>query len=42
MGSLKLEEDPDIKDLFITVDDFQKHVFKIDTYITYRVFTRVS
>ncbi|XP_033636674.1 sorting nexin-7-like isoform X3 [Asterias rubens] len=42
MGSLKLEEDPDIKDLFITVDDFQKHVFKIDTYITYRVFTRTT
>ncbi|XP_022109936.1 sorting nexin-30-like isoform X2 [Acanthaster planci] len=41
-GSMKLEEEPDIKDLFITVDDFQKHVFTIDTYITYRVFTRTT
>ncbi|XP_038067972.1 sorting nexin-7-like isoform X3 [Patiria miniata] len=42
MGSMKLEEEPDVKDLFITVDDFQKHVFTIDTYITYRVFTRTT
>ena len=43
MGSLKLEDDEmETKDLFITVDDPQKHTFKVDSYVTYRVFTRVS
>ena len=45
MGSLTLEDDDDdteTKDLFITVDDPEKHTFKVDAYVTYRVFTRVS
>ncbi|XP_030062599.1 sorting nexin-7 [Microcaecilia unicolor] len=38
----KFEEEPDVKDLFITVDDPESHFTAIETFITYRVATKTS
>ena len=35
------EEQPDTKDIFITVDNPESHVTAIETFITYRVLTKV-
>lgn len=35
------QQDPDVKDLFITVDHPESHVTAIETFITYRVVTKV-
>lgn len=35
------EEDADTKDIFVTVDNPESHVTAIETYITYRVETKV-
>ncbi len=35
------EEDADSKDIFVTVDNPESHVTAIETYITYRVVTKV-
>lgn len=32
---------PDMKDIFITVDNPESHVTAIETFITYRVLTKV-
>lgn len=33
---------PETRDLFVTVDDPKKHVSTMETYITYRVSTKVA
>lgn len=41
INQVKFEDEPDLKDLFITVDDPESHVTTIETFITYRVVTQV-
>lgn len=41
INQVKFEDEPDLKDLFITVDDPESHVTTIETFITYRVATQV-
>lgn len=36
------EEEPGAKDIFITVDNPESHVTTIETFITYRVLTKVG
>lgn len=36
------EEEIDTKDIFVTVDDPESYVTAIETYITYRVVTKVQ
>ncbi|XP_030349658.1 sorting nexin-7 [Strigops habroptila] len=38
----KLEDEPELRDLFITVDDPESHITAIETFITYRVVTKTS
>ncbi|XP_023601217.1 sorting nexin-7 isoform X2 [Myotis lucifugus] len=42
INQVKFEDEPDLKDLFITVDDPESHVTTIETFITYRVATQTS
>ncbi|XP_029473638.1 sorting nexin-7 isoform X2 [Rhinatrema bivittatum] len=42
INQYKFEEDPDVKDLFVTVDDPESHITMIETFITYRVATKTS
>nr|XP_033772774.1 sorting nexin-7 isoform X4 [Geotrypetes seraphini] len=42
INQYKFEEEPDVKDLFITVDDPESHITAIETFITYRVATKTS
>lgn len=42
INQVKFEDEPDLKDLFITVDDPESHVTTLETFITYRVLTKVS
>lgn len=44
LNRLQLDDDLDgeTRDLFVTVDDPKKHVSAMETYITYRVSTKVS
>lgn len=42
INQYKFEEDAeDTKDIFVTVDNPESHVTAIETYITYRVVTKV-
>ena len=43
LNRLQLDDDLDgeTRDLFVTVDDPKKHVSTMETYITYRVSTKV-
>lgn len=43
LNRLQLDDDLDgeMRDLFVTVDDPKKHVCTMETYITYRVTTKV-
>lgn len=41
INQYKLEDEPELKDLFITVDDPESHITAIETFITYRVVTKV-
>ncbi|XP_069497634.1 sorting nexin-7 isoform X2 [Ambystoma mexicanum] len=38
----KFEDEPDISDLFITVDDPESHITAIETFITYQVVTKTT
>lgn len=44
LNRLQLDDDFDVetRDLFVTVDDPKKHVCTMETYITYRVTTKVQ
>ena len=42
INQVKFEDEPDLKDLFITVDEPESHVTTIETFITYRIITKVS
>ncbi|XP_066209590.1 sorting nexin-7 isoform X1 [Saccopteryx leptura] len=42
INQVKFEDEPDLKDLFITVDDPESHVTTIETFITYRIVTKTS
>lgn len=42
INQYKFEDEPELKDLFITVDDPESHITAIETFITYRVVTQVS
>uniref|UniRef100_A0A4W2DJP8 Sorting nexin 7 n=1 Tax=Bos indicus x Bos taurus TaxID=30522 RepID=A0A4W2DJP8_BOBOX len=40
INQVKFEDEPDLKDLFITVDEPESHVTTIETFITYRIITK--
>ncbi|MEE6517970.1 hypothetical protein FKM82_028606, partial [Ascaphus truei] len=42
INQYKFEDEPDIKDLFIVVDDPESHITAIETFITYRIATKTS
>ncbi|XP_032047779.1 sorting nexin-7 isoform X1 [Aythya fuligula] len=42
INQYKFEDEPELKDLFITVDDPESHITAIETFITYRVITKTS
>ncbi|XP_050001231.1 sorting nexin-7 [Alexandromys fortis] len=42
INQVKFEDEPDLKDLFITVDAPESHVTTIETFITYRIITKVN
>ncbi|XP_003784178.1 sorting nexin-7 isoform X2 [Otolemur garnettii] len=42
INQIKFEDEPDVKDLFITVDEPESHVTTIETFITYRIITKTS
>ncbi|KAM9543988.1 sorting nexin-7 isoform 1-T1 [Guaruba guarouba] len=42
INQYKLEDEPELRDLFITVDDPESHITAIETFITYRVVTKTS
>lgn len=44
LNRLQLDDDIDgeTRDLFVTVDDPKKHVCTMETYITYRITTKVG
>ncbi|XP_041063721.1 sorting nexin-7 isoform X1 [Carcharodon carcharias] len=37
-----LEDEPDSKDIFVTVDDPENHVTAIETFVTYRITTKTT
>uniref|UniRef100_A0ABM5G8T0 Sorting nexin-7 isoform X3 n=1 Tax=Pogona vitticeps TaxID=103695 RepID=A0ABM5G8T0_9SAUR len=42
INQYKFEDEPESKDIFITVDDPESHVTAIETFITYRVVTKTT
>ncbi|CAD7678099.1 unnamed protein product [Nyctereutes procyonoides] len=42
INQVKFEYEPDLKDLFITLDEPESHVTTIETFITYRIITKTS
>ena len=42
INQIKFEDGPDLKGLFITVDAPESHVTTIETFITYRIVTKVT
>uniref|UniRef100_A0A8D0GUQ8 Sorting nexin 7 n=1 Tax=Sphenodon punctatus TaxID=8508 RepID=A0A8D0GUQ8_SPHPU len=42
LNQYKFEDEPELRDLFITVDDPESHITAIETFITYIVFTKTS
>ncbi|KAE8610537.1 hypothetical protein XENTR_v10012161 [Xenopus tropicalis] len=42
INQYKFEDEPDVKDIFITVDEPESHVNAIETFITYRIATKTS
>ncbi|XP_053325454.1 sorting nexin-7 [Spea bombifrons] len=42
ISQYKFEEEPEIKDIFITVDDPESHITAIETFITYRIATKTT
>ncbi|XP_031973929.1 sorting nexin-7 isoform X3 [Corvus moneduloides] len=42
INQYKFEDGPELRDLFITVDDPESHITAIETFITYRVVTKTT
>ena len=42
INQVKFEDEPDLKDLFITADEPESHVTTIELFITYRIITKTS
>ncbi|XP_063795915.1 sorting nexin-7 isoform X2 [Pseudophryne corroboree] len=42
INQIKFEDEPDVKDLFITVDEPESHITAIETFITYRIATKTT
>lgn len=42
IGSYNFEDDDDTRDLFIKVDDPMRHTGKMESFVSYRVTTKVS
>ncbi|KAB0357521.1 hypothetical protein FD754_001677 [Muntiacus muntjak] len=42
INQVKFEDEPDLKDLFITVDEPESHVTTIETFIIYKIITKTS
>ena len=42
INQVKFEDEPDLKDLFITVNEPESHVTTIETFIPYRIITKTS
>uniref|UniRef100_A0ACB8F3I3 Sorting nexin-7 n=1 Tax=Sphaerodactylus townsendi TaxID=933632 RepID=A0ACB8F3I3_9SAUR len=42
INQYKFEDEPELKDLFVTVDDPESHITVIETFITYRVVTKTT
>uniref|UniRef100_A0A8C8R5I4 Sorting nexin 7 n=1 Tax=Pelusios castaneus TaxID=367368 RepID=A0A8C8R5I4_9SAUR len=42
INQYKFEDEPELRDLFIIVDDPESHITAIETFITYRVVTKTS
>lgn len=42
INQCKFEDGPELRDLFITVDDPESHITAIETFITYRVVTKTT
>ncbi|XP_061489690.1 sorting nexin-7 isoform X2 [Rhineura floridana] len=42
INQYKFEDEPELKDLSITVDDPESHITAIETFITYRVITKTT
>ncbi|XP_068025288.1 sorting nexin-7 [Melanerpes formicivorus] len=42
INQYKFEDEPEQRDLFITVDDPESHITALETFITYRVLTKTS
>ncbi|KAM9325470.1 sorting nexin-7 [Gastrophryne carolinensis] len=42
INQVKFEDEPEVKDLFITVDEPECHVTAIETFITYRIATKTT
>lgn len=41
INQYKFEDEPEGKDLFVTVDDPESYITAIETFITYRIVTKV-
>ncbi|KAG8555603.1 hypothetical protein GDO81_017756 [Engystomops pustulosus] len=42
INQIKFEDEPEVKDLFITVDEPESHITAIETFITYRIATKTT
>ncbi|XP_053106293.1 sorting nexin-7 isoform X2 [Hemicordylus capensis] len=42
INQYRFDDEPELKDLFITVDDPESHITAIETFITYRIVTKTT
>ncbi|XP_077189101.1 sorting nexin-7 [Paroedura picta] len=42
INQYKFEDEPELKDIFVTVDEPESHITAIETFITYRVVTKTT
>ncbi|XP_075689292.1 sorting nexin-7 isoform X2 [Rhinoderma darwinii] len=42
INQVKFEDEPEVRDLFITVDEPESHITTIETFITYRIATKTT
>ncbi|XP_056379077.1 sorting nexin-7 isoform X2 [Hyla sarda] len=42
INQVKFEDEPEVRDLFITVDEPESHITAIETFITYRIATKTT
>ncbi|KAM3914994.1 sorting nexin-7 [Leptodactylus fuscus] len=42
INQIKFEDEPEVRDLFITVDEPESHITAIETFITYRIATKTT